>query len=75
MEEKTLWFAAITSSLLTCGLLIPVWTVVMLIYYIVKATSKPPVKPEPKIVMPSNEFASDWAFVIMEKNAPTSVDE
>jgi hypothetical protein len=66
MDEKALWFMSITTTLLSCGLLGPIWLVVLFIVYLVKIFSRPKPVPQPKIILPSNEFASDWTFVIRE---------
>lgn len=73
MDDKKLIFLAIISSVATCGLLIPVWVIALLIYFIVKAfTYKPEIKteekPKPKVILPDNSFADDWVFVIRERS-------
>jgi len=76
MDDRKLVFVAIISSVATCGLLIPLWIIVLSIYFIVKAfTYKPPKveeKPKPKVVLPDNSFAEDWTFVI---KAPSSIGD
>jgi hypothetical protein len=56
---------AIITSLLTCGLLIPIWLIVLPIVYL---TNKPQPIPIPKMttIYPGNDFASDWEFKIYE---------
>lgn len=77
MNEKNLWGLAIISSLATCGLLIPIWAIILLAYYISKIFSKPkPVQvPQPKVILPDNTFASDWTFVIREREYGNSKEE
>lgn len=69
MNEKNLLGLAIISSLATCGLLIPAWIIILTVYYLIKVFSKPrPVQmPQPKVILPDNDFASDWTFVIRER--------
>lgn len=68
-NHNGLGFLIIGSSLITCGLMLPVWAIVGIIYVVVQIVSKPQ-KPEPKPVMrtilPSNEHASDWEFIIVD---------
>lgn len=54
---------AILTSLLTCGLLFPIWLIVLPIVYL---TNKPQPTPKPVTVMPSNDFAGDWEYRIYE---------
>jgi len=69
MNDNNLIILAIFSSLATCGLLIPVWAIVCIIYFIVKTLTKN--KPEeiqiqPEVILPDNSFADDWTFIIKE---------
>jgi hypothetical protein len=54
----------ILSSVFTCGLALPVWALVALIVYIVNKAVPAPPPIIPKVIQPSNEFASDWQFKI-----------
>lgn len=56
---------AVITSLLTCGLLAPFWTLGLFIIWI---TDKPNEKPkiEPVTIMPSDEFVDDWEFRFYE---------
>lgn len=66
MNDKNLIFLAIISSVATCGLLIPIWTILLLIYFIVKALKNEPKKKKPEVILPSNNYVSDWTFTIKE---------
>ena len=59
----------VISTLITCGLMIPVWLFVGLIIIIVKIFSPEPKKPKPIYIPPSNDFASDWEYKILDWEA------
>lgn len=63
---------AIITSLLSCGLLIPVWLVIGTIYALVELFAPGPQivpvqkKPEYTTIYPTNDDASDWEYVIRD---------
>lgn len=52
------------STLLTCGLMLPVWMVIGAIVVFIQILRP---KPKPVIVPVSNEHVSEWKFEIKEK--------
>lgn len=67
-NNSILTAVVIVTTLLTCGLMIPVWIFIGIIILIVKLVSPTPKIKQPEItyIPPSNDFASDWVFEVRD---------
>lgn len=53
---------AIITSILSFGLLIPLWTIGLLTLFLVQVFRPTKAKVEPRTILPDNSFADDWEF-------------
>lgn len=67
-DNSSIYVIVIISTLITCGLMIPVWIfigLVVLILRMVSTTTKHTTQATvPKVIMPSNDFSDDWDYQI-----------
>lgn len=73
-QNSTIIGIMLITTVLTCGLAIPIWIFVGIVYVIIEIfkPNKPIEKPieksrdKPKLIFPSNDFSDDWEFKIYE---------
>lgn len=61
-RNSALWWLVFGSSILSCGLLIPLWLIVGLVVLIIQELCPTPKPTQPKVIYPNNEHAGDWQF-------------
>lgn len=66
IEWSRLISIAIITSLLTCGILAPLWAVALFLIKVLEKPYIPKPRPEPIVILPNNDFAGDWEYRIYE---------